>query len=68
MAAEASENSTPYDLVKMLPPMDGAGAKGFGKRNKLRLAGDTAMNLGAIKAEILEHVNFFFFFFENCVL
>lgn len=39
----ALESSAPRDLINILPPMDGAGAKAFGKRNKLRLVGDTQL-------------------------
>lgn len=39
----ASENSTAQDLIKVPPPMDGARAEGFGKRNKLRPVGDTEL-------------------------
>lgn len=39
----ASESSAAQDLIKVLPPMDGARAKGFGERNKLRLVGDTEL-------------------------
>lgn len=41
----AFESSTPQDLIKMFRPMDGAGAKGFGKRNKLRLVGEAELRI-----------------------
>lgn len=40
-----SESSAAQDLIKVLPPMDGARAKGFGKRNKPRPVGDTELRI-----------------------
>ena len=37
------ESSTPQGLIKMLPPVVGAGAQGLGTRNTLRLVGDTEL-------------------------